>query len=136
MKIPNLKHSLCQGWGIFECYHFVQNGSGVLCLWRIKANLHWGVARSSRARFFVCFVASGNSALVHGFALAGQLLGALKQTKNRARILLATPQCRLALTDQMCLGKNGFSWNPWVVWKLLEARVALWAFRTCTGCKS
>jgi len=44
--------------------------------------------------FFVCFVASGISALVHGSA--GQLLGAIKQTKNRARLLLATPQWRLA----------------------------------------
>jgi len=23
----------------------------------VKVNLHWGVARSSRARFFVCFIA-------------------------------------------------------------------------------
>jgi len=23
----------------------------------VKANLHWGVARSSRVRFFVCFIA-------------------------------------------------------------------------------
>jgi len=45
----------------------------------VKAKLHWGVARSSRARFFVCFVASGNSALVHGSAR--ELLGAIKQTE-------------------------------------------------------
>ena len=38
----------------------------------IKVNLHWGVARSSRARFFVCFVASGNSALVHDTATPGR----------------------------------------------------------------
>jgi len=31
--------------------------------------------------------------------------------------------------------KNGFFWHPWVVWKFLE-RLRLWAFRTCTGCKS
>jgi len=55
MKIPKLKDTLCQGWGIFECYHFRQNGSGVLCLWRV--------------------------------------------------------------TDQVCLGQNGFFWHPWVVWK-------------------
>jgi len=53
----------------------------------VKANLHWGVARSSRARFFVCFAASGNSALVH--ASAPQLLGAIKQTETRARLLLS-----------------------------------------------
>jgi len=46
-----------------------------------KANLHWGVARSSRARFFVCFVAWGNSAL--GTATPD----AIKQTKNRERLL-------------------------------------------------
>jgi len=40
------------------------------------------------------------------------------------------------ITDQVCLGKNGFFWYPWIVWKLLEARLGLWAFRTCTGCKS
>jgi len=28
----------------------------------LKANLHWEVARSSRARFFVCFIESGKSA--------------------------------------------------------------------------
>jgi len=49
---------------------------------------------SSRARFFVCFVPSGNSTLVHGSAR--KLLGAIKQTRNRARLLLATPQCRSA----------------------------------------
>ena len=38
--------------------------------------------------------ASGNSALVHGSAR--QLLDAIKRTENRARLLLATPQCRLA----------------------------------------
>jgi len=32
MKIPNLRDSLCQGWGIFDCYHIRQNESGVLCL--------------------------------------------------------------------------------------------------------
>ena len=29
---------------------------------------------------------------------ARQLLGAIRQTKNRARLLLATPRCRLAFT--------------------------------------
>jgi len=47
----------------------------------------------------MCFVASGNSVLVHGSA--GQLLGVIKQTKNRARLLLATLQCRLALTHYL-----------------------------------
>ena len=60
---------------------------------RLKANLHWGLARSCQAQSFV-FFAPGNSALVHGSAR--QLLGAIKQTKNRARLLLATPQWRLA----------------------------------------
>ena len=59
-----------------------------------KAKLHWGRARSCQAQSFVCFVGSGNSALVHGSAR--QLLGARKQTKNRARLLLAASQCRLA----------------------------------------
>jgi len=31
---------------------------------------------------------------------------------------------------------KGFFRHPWVVWQLLEARLWLWAFRTCTGCKS
>ena len=64
--------------------HFQQLRPWEVC--SFKVNLHWGVSRSSRARFFVCFVASGNSALVHGSAR--QLLGAIKQTKNRARLLL------------------------------------------------
>jgi len=34
---------------------------------------------------------------VHGSAR--QLLGAMKQTKNHARLLLARPQCRLAFTN-------------------------------------
>ena len=29
----------------------------------VKVNLHWGRARCSRARFFVCFIASGKTAL-------------------------------------------------------------------------
>jgi len=44
--------------------------------------------------------------------------------------------CLWCITDQVCLGQNGFFWHPWVVWKVLEARLGLWAFRTCTGCKS
>jgi len=43
----------------------------------------------------LCFVASGNS--VH--SSARQLLGAIKQTKNRVLLLLATSQCRLALSE-------------------------------------
>jgi len=72
MKIPKIAY--VKGEGVFECYHFGQNGSGVLCLWRI--------------------------------------------------------------TDQVCLGQNGFFWHLWVVWKFLEACLGLWAFRTCSGCKS
>jgi len=57
---------------------------------------------------FVCFVASGNSALVHGSALP--LLSAIKQTKNRARLLLATSQCRLALrVVQIQISRRGSS---------------------------
>jgi len=74
MKIPNLGTAYVKGKAIFECYHFWQNGSGVLCLWRI--------------------------------------------------------------TDQVCLRQNGFFWHPWIVWNVLEARLRLWAFRACTGCKS
>jgi len=33
MKIPNWKD--VKGEGIFECYHFGQNGSSDLCFWRI-----------------------------------------------------------------------------------------------------
>jgi len=43
-----------------------------LCL---KANLHWESARSSRVRFFVCFIASGNSAActaLHGNSWHGK----------------------------------------------------------------
>jgi len=28
--------------GIFGCYHFGQNGSGVLCLWRTTDQVFWG----------------------------------------------------------------------------------------------
>jgi len=71
---PNLKIAYVKGEGISEGYHFGQNGSGVLCLWRI--------------------------------------------------------------TDQVCLGQNVFFWHPWAGLKFSEARLNLWAFRTCTGCKS
>jgi len=74
MKISNLRTAYVKGEGIFECDHFRQNGSGVLCLWPIM--------------------------------------------------------------DQVCLGQNGFFWHPWIVWNVLEARLTLWAFRVCTGCKS
>jgi len=30
MKIPNLRIAYVKGEGIFKCYHFEQNGSGVL----------------------------------------------------------------------------------------------------------
>ena len=77
-----------------------------------------GAARSSRARFFVCFVASDKSALVHGSAR--QLLGAIKPTKYRARPLLATPpQCRLAFN---------LSCNQWLI--LCYYARALFARRT------
>ena len=56
----------------------------------LKANLHWEVARSSRARFFVCFIA--------GVAVSSpELPDATKQTKEYAWQLLARPQCRLAI---------------------------------------
>jgi len=29
------------------------------------------------------------------------------------------------ITDQVCLGQNGFFWHLWVVWKFLEARLGL-----------
>ena len=68
------KIAFVKGEGIFQCYHFGQNTSGVLCLWRV--------------------------------------------------------------TDQVCLEQNDFFWHPWPVWKFVEARLRLWAFRACTGCKS
>jgi len=37
----------------FVCPHLQHDD----VLSRFKANLHWDVARSSRARFFVCFIA-------------------------------------------------------------------------------
>jgi len=40
------------------------------------------------------------------------------------------------ITDQACLRQNGLFWHPWVVRKFLQARLRLWGFRTCTGCKS
>jgi len=43
----------------------------------------------TRQRNPLCFVASSNSALVHGSAR--QLLGTIKQTQNRSRLLLARP---------------------------------------------
>jgi len=61
----------------------------------IKANLHW-VARSSRARFFVCFIASRSCRAEP--CTSAELPHATKQTKNRARLLLAARQCRLAFT--------------------------------------
>jgi len=62
----------------------------------VKANLHWGVARSIRARFFVCFSAPRSCPAEP--CTSAELPDATKQTKNRARLLLATRQCRLALT--------------------------------------
>jgi len=62
----------------------------------LKANLHWGVARSNRARFFVCFIALRSCHAEP--CTSAELPDATKQTKNRARLLLATPQYRLALT--------------------------------------
>jgi len=97
--------------------------SGInIALLSVEDSLHWGVARSSRARFFVCFVASGNSALVH--RSVRQFLDAIKQTKNRARILLATPQCRLALTlKSFSTPRARFSWRgQWRMQKTSEGR--------------
>jgi len=59
-------------------------------LWHVK-----GQSTQEYPRTILCFVASGNSAPVRGSAQ--QLLCAIKQAKNRARLLLATPQCRWAL---------------------------------------
>jgi len=73
-RSPTWGIAYVKGEEIFECYHFGQNGSGVLCLWRI--------------------------------------------------------------TDQVCLGQNGFFWHPRVLWKFLEAWLRLWACRACTGCYS
>jgi len=65
-------------------------------LFRVKANLHWEVARSSRARFFVCTVAPRSSRAEP--CASAELHDATKQTKNRARLLLPTSQCWLAST--------------------------------------
>jgi len=35
MTITNMRVTYDKGEGIFECYHFGQNGPGVLRLWRI-----------------------------------------------------------------------------------------------------
>ena len=61
----------------------------------LKAKLHWGVARGNRARFFVCFIAPRICRSEP--CTSAELPDATKQTKNRARLLLATPQYRLAL---------------------------------------
>jgi len=64
-------------------------------LWRaasLKAILHRGVARSSRAQFFVCFIAPRSCQAVHERRITRR-----NKTKNRARLPLATPHCRLAL---------------------------------------
>jgi len=60
----------------------------------VKANLHWGVARSSCARFFVCFIAP-RSCHAEPWTSA-ELPDATKQRKNRSRLLLATPQRKLS----------------------------------------
>jgi len=60
----------------------------------LSANLHWGVARSSRARFFVRFLAPRICRAESCTSI--ELPDATKQ--NRARLLLATPQCRLAFS--------------------------------------
>jgi len=63
-----------------------------------KANLHCGVARSSRARFFVLL-----RRVILRSCTAGHANSAIKQTKNRARLLLATPRCRLVSDDNISL---------------------------------
>jgi len=65
-------------------------------LCHMKANLHWEVARSSRARFFVCFIAARSS---HAEScISAELPDATKQPKDYTWQLLARPQCRLALS--------------------------------------
>ena len=74
----------------------------ILCAWEwqfygVKANLHWGVAKSSHARFFGCFIATRSCRAKP--CTSAEVPDTTKQRKNRARLLLATPQCRLALTE-------------------------------------
>jgi len=57
----------------------------------IKANLHWGLARSSSARFFVCFIAPRTCRAE--LWTSAELPHATKQTKDYAWQLLARPQC-------------------------------------------
>jgi len=62
----------------------------------IKANLHWEVARSSRARSFVCFIAPRSCRAEP--CTSAELPDATKQTKDYAWQLLVRPQCRLAFS--------------------------------------
>jgi len=75
----------------------------------LRANLHW-VARSSRARLFVCFIASRSCRSEP--CPSAELPDATKQTKKRARLLLATPQCGLAFT-MACAFAHASHENIW-----------------------
>ena len=61
----------------------------------VKANLHRGVASSSRARFCLFYCA------LELPCTSAELPDATKQTKNRAWLLLAAPQCRLAFRKRL-----------------------------------
>jgi len=67
------------GWGLVAAVRLSIANPAWICAWKGQSTLR--SCQECRARFLVCFVASGNSAHVHGSAR--QLLGAIKQTKNR-----------------------------------------------------
>jgi len=60
------------------------------------AVLYWDVARSSRARFFVCFIAPRSCRAEP--RTSAELPDATKQTKDYTWQLLARPRCRLAFS--------------------------------------
>jgi len=64
----------------------------------VKGSIRWGVARSSRARFFFYFIAPRSCRTEP--CTSAELPDATKQTKNRVRLHLAAPQCWLAFNKQ------------------------------------
>ena len=66
----------------------------------LKANRHWGRTRSSRSRFFVCFIAPRSYRAEP--CTSAELPDATKQTKDYAWQPLARHQRRLAFRNNSC----------------------------------
>jgi len=89
---------LCMGtW--CEVRNFAWHRAGL-----VKANLHWGRARSSRAWFFVCFIAPRSCRAEP--CTSAESPDATKHTKDYAWQLLARPQCRLTFTLDRSVSKT------------------------------